>query len=266
MGVEIFDRTCQPVRPTRCGEKIIAQAYHVIDAAAQVRAIVAEARDSLAGTFRIGILPTIAPYLLPRFFPQLSAEHPDIDLRIVEMKTREIERALSLGALDAAILVRTDGMEQFNVMTLFYEQFLAYVARGDSLFERTTIRTADLQNKFLWLLDEGHCFREQMLKFCELQSAANSKTTYTLGSIETFMRMVENGKGITFIPELALLQLSDLQRQLVRPFAIPIPVREIVMLTSQTFVRKSILQLLIDSIRASVPPEMLQMNNTEQRV
>lgn len=266
LGAKLFDRSVQPVATTPLGRKVVAQAWRVMSSAAKVRDIVAEESRSLTATFRIGILPTIAPYLLPRFLPRLMGDHPELDLRIVEMKTAEIRRSLSQGTLDAAILVRLDNMESYAATTLFYEQFLAYVAEGDDLYDHPTIRAADLADKFLWLLDEGHCFRDQMMKFCEQQGAAATATTYTLGSIETFMRMVEGGTGITFIPELALSQLSDGQRRLVRPFAIPIPVREVILLTTRTFVRRAPLQLLADSIRSSVPPTMLRLNNTVQRL
>ena len=128
------------------------------------------------------------------------------------------------------------------------------------------MRSADLADSFLWLLDEGHCFRDQIVKFCGLKDGQTSKNVYSLGSIETFMRMVEGGRGTTFIPELALDQLSEAQRRLVRPFALPIPTRRIVLLTTRTFVREAMRSLLADYVRAAVPPRMLSMNNTEQRV
>ena len=150
--------------------------------------------------------------------------------------------------------------------SLYFEQFIAYVSENDSLFQSKSIRSADLPGHFLWLLDEGHCFRDQLVKFCNIKSACDSKLTYSLGSIETFMRMVEAGQGITFIPELALDQLTESQKRLVRPFAIPIPTREVVLLTTKTFVRKGIKQMMINEIRDSVPQRMLKMNNTDQRV
>ena len=266
LGIKIFDRTVKPVAPTSCGRLVIDQALNVISSALKIKDIVADEKGSLSGTFRIGILPTIAPYLLPRFFPQLSRQYSELDLRVVEMKTTDIKRSLSSGELDAAIVARLDGMNHFVQTTLFYEQFMAYVSDNDSLSASKTIRAADLNGKFLWLLDEGHCFSEQLIKFCELKSAARSKKTYSLGSIETFMRMVENGKGITFIPELALPQLSDMQRRLVRPFAIPIPVREIVMLSNKTCARHTVLSLIETKIKECVPEKMLCLNNTEWRV
>lgn len=266
LDVKIFERTSQQVVPTAIGKLVVEQAWRVLTRAKKIKDIVAEEKRSLGGTFRIGILPTIAPYLLPRFFPQLVNSHPEMDIRVMEMKTEDIKKALSRGEIDAAILVSLEDMEGYSQTPLFYEQFLAYVSRKDALFAKSSIRTADLNYESLWLLDEGHCFRDQLVKFCNLKAAAASKTMYTLGSIETFMRMVEGGRGITFIPELALEQLTGQQRELVRPFAIPIPTRQVVMLTTKTFVRNTILDMLVEKIRGCVPERMLQMNNTEQRV
>ncbi len=266
LGIKIFERSFQQVEPTDIGRKVIEQAWAVLVRANRIVDIVREERHSVSGTFKLGILPTIAPYLLPRFFTQLECEHPETDIRIIEMKTADIKRALNNGNLDAAILVSLDDMGNYVQTPLFYEQFLVYVSRTDTLFSHKSVKTTDLTNEFLWLLDEGHCFRDQLVKFCGLKSAANSKRTYSLGSIETFMRMVEGGKGVTFIPELALDQLSLSQRELVRPFALPIPTREVVLLTTRGYVRQSMIQLIADSVRACVPQRMLQFNNTEQRV
>ena len=120
----------------------------------------------------------------------------------------------------------------FNSTHLYTEKYFAYISENDPLFVKERIKTTDLNGEFLWLLDEGHCFRDQLVKFCHLKSAAVSKKAYTLGSIETFMRIVENGKGVTFIPEMAISQLEDSQKRLVRPFALPEPRREIVMITA----------------------------------
>lgn len=266
LNVKIFERNRQPIEPTPVGMKIIEQAWRTLRRADKIRDIVAEEKNSLSGTFRLGILPTIAPYLLPRFFPQLLGEHSELDLRVFEMKTDDIKRALKRGELDAAVLVSLDDMEGYGQFPLYYEQFLAYVSETDPLFQHKAVKVADLNGEFLWLLGEGHCFRTQLVKFCALQSARKSQAAYSLGSIETFMRMVESGKGVTFIPELALLQLSEQQHRLVRPFALPIPTREVVLLTERSFVRHAVLNLIQNAIRNCVPAEMLQLNNTEQRV
>lgn len=266
LGTKIFERSSQQVTPTAIGKLIVEQAWEVLTRANRIKDIVEEQRHSLSGTFRIGILPTIAPYLLPRFFTKMEKENPSTDFQILEMKTAEITKAMQHGEIDAAIAVRLDELDIFNQTTLFYEQFIAYVAKNDALFANKNIKTSDLSNEFLWLLDEGHCFRDQLVKFCNLKSATESKSKYSLGSIETFMRMVESGQGVTFIPELALSQLSASQAELVRPFALPIPVREVVLLTPKHFVRQSIAELIVKTVKENVPQSMLSYNNTEQRI
>lgn len=266
LGVKIFDRKKNPIAPTAIGRVVIEQAWRVLLRARKLKEMVEEEKHSLSGTFRIGIIPTIAPYLIPRFFPQLMAKYPELDVRITEMKTADMKRALMHGDIDAGILAELDDMEAFGKEHLFYEQFFAYVAKDDALYQNTAIKTSDLADEYLWLLDEGHCFRDQLVKFCQLKAANRSKRAYSLGSIETFMRMVESGKGVTFIPELALYQLDERQRSLVRPFAIPIPTRDVIMLTAPSFIRRTLLNLLVSEIQASVPKELLTLNNTQQRV
>ena len=131
-------------------------------------------------------------------------------------------------------------MEEFRQIPLFYEQFYTYIAQENRLFSNEVIRTSDLTGEQLWLLDEGHCFRDQLERFCQLKAARASQLAYHLGSMETFMRMVESGKGITFIPELAVLQLNGTQKELVHPFAIPCPTRQIIMLTNRSFIRNTL--------------------------
>ncbi len=266
LDVKLFERSSQQVMPTAIGKVVVEQAWKVLNRARKLKDIVAEEKKSLTGTFRLGILPTIAPYLLPRFFPRLMRENSSLEIRVVEMKTADIRRAIDRGEIDAAVMVDTGDLDDYALTTLFYEQFLAYVSPSDQLSAKKSIKTSDLSNELLWLLDEGHCFRDQLVKYCQLKAAKTSQSAYSLGSIETFMRIVENGQGMTFIPELATMQLTPTQKELVRPFAIPIPTREVVMATSKAFVRQSLLNMIVGQIRNSVPEKMLKLNNTEQRI
>lgn len=260
LNAKLFDRNQQPVCPTPIGGKVISQAREVLQQAGAIQNIVKEEKQSLTGVFRIGILPTIAPYLLPRFFPQLMKKYPALDIRMREMKTYEIKEALTQGDIDAGILASIGGLEEYSQTTLFYEKYMGYVAREDAISQKEVVRTSDIAgSKDLWLLDEGHCFRDQMVRFCQMKSAQSSQLAYNLGSMETFMRMVESGKGITFIPELAVMQLSDPQKELVRPFAIPVPTRQLVMITNKHFIRHTLLDVIIKEIQASVPKSMLKL-------
>lgn len=263
LDTRIFDRSQQPICPTPVGILIIEQAQKILVQANRIKNIIEEEKHSLTGTFKLGILPTVAPYLLPRFFPQLMKKYPDLDIRVIEMKTNDIKKALQTGEIDAGIVASLAGMEELQQTPLFYEQFFVYVSRKDILFNSEVIRTSDLNGEQLWLLDEGHCFRDQLVRFCQMKSARASQLAYHLGSMETFMRMVESGKGVTFIPELAVLQLGDIQKELVRPFAIPCPTRQIVMLTNKNFIRHTLLEALTKEIKSSIPKEMLSLKATQ---
>ena len=250
LGVKLFDRTVQPVCPTAIGEKIIDQARVILAQTAQVKEIISEEKQSLAGVFHLGVLPTIAPYLLPRFFPQLMEKYPELDIRVTEMKTQNIQQALHAGDIDAAIIASK--LEDFG-----------YVSCKEPLFKHDVIRTSDITGERLWLLDEGHCFRDQLVRFCQMETVKVNQMAYHLGSMETFMRMVESGKGITFIPELAVSQLNEEQKKLVRPFAIPRPTRQIVLATSRDFIRHSLLNVLKEEILAAVPKEMQSLQSIQ---
>ena len=263
LDTRIFDRSQQPICPTPVGILIIEQAQKILVQANRIKNIIEEEKHSLTGTFKLGILPTVAPYLLPRFFPQLMKKYPDLDIRVVEMKTNDIKKALQTGEIDAGIVASLAGMEELQQTPLFYEQFFVYMSRKDILFNSEVIRTSDLNGEQLWLLDEGHCFRDQLVRFCQMKSARASQLAYHLGSMETFMRMVESGKGVTFIPELAVLQLGDAQKELVRSFAIPCPTRQVVLLTNKNFIRHTLLEVLVKEIKLSVPKEMLSLKATQ---
>lgn len=264
LDTRIFDRSQQPVVPTPIGVHIIQQAREAIVQINRIKSMVEEEKHSLSGTFTLGILPTIAPYLLPRFFPQLSKKYPQLDFRVVEMKTADMKIALSKGDIDAGILASLPGLEDFNKHHIFYEKYYAYISRNSHLFNNRIIRVADLANELLWMLDQGHCFRDQFVKFCHFKSAQATQQAYQLGSIETFMRMVESGRGTTFIPELAISQLNETQQELVRPFAIPTPSRQIVMLTAKNYIRHTLLNVIINEIQGCVPSDLISLKPTQK--
>lgn len=266
LDVKIFDRSQQPIAPTAAGLLVIKQAKEALVQAEHIKNIVQEQKQEVAGKFTLGILPTIAPYLLPRFISVLMKKYPKLELRIAELKTHEIKRALLNGDIDAGVLADIEDLEEYNISHLFYEQYMAYVSRSCPLYEKQLVKSSDLQNHQLWLLDEGHCFRDQMVKYCQIKSAQDSQMTYSLGSIETFMRMVESGCGVTFIPWMAVQQLSESQKELVRPFAIPVPTRHLVVATNKNFIRNTILTAIIKEIQASVPKAMHSLATSQVAV
>lgn len=264
LEIKIFDRNVQPVRPTVAGYKVIEKAKEILYQASLVKDIVSQEEKSLKGEFRLAVLPTIAPYLLPRFFPRLMQKYSDLEIQVFEMKTDSCLSALLVGKIDAAIIASKPEDKQLQSDILYYEQFFGYVSQNEPMFKNELIRSSDIDGERLWLLDEGHCFRDQLMRFCQLEAVRIHQASYRLGSMETFMRMVESGEGITFIPELALLQLSSEQKKLVRPFAVPKPTRGICLVTRTDFVRYAVYSLLRDAIRNSVPKEMLALQAVQK--
>lgn len=266
LNVKLFDRTSQPISPTAIGLAVIRQARYVLTQAEHIHELVAESMSSITGSFHLAVLPTIAPYLLPRFYPHFLKAYPELDVRMSEMKIDKIEQALILGELDAAIVATDSNKKELKSETIFYEEFLAYVSTKERLFKQKSIKTADITGERLWLLDDGHCFKDQLVKFCNLQQVKESRQAYNLGSMETFMRMVESGQGLTFIPQLALDQLNSCQRELIRPFAIPRPTRKIRLITRKDFVRNRLLSSLKESIQHAIPKEMQQLQSGQYLV
>lgn len=250
LGITLFERRTQPARPTAEGQALIAQARVVLREAAQMKDLVTELRSGIAGTYRIGIIPTMAPYLLPLFLARFAQDHPNAVLSIDELKTSRILSGLHKGTLDIGILAGPIDDDQLEQVPLFHEPFLAYLPPGHPLLERKRIAARDLRKEPLWVLSEGHCLREQVLRICQQPSAAGHENIrYSTGSIETLKRMVQSGGGITLVPELAVRA----DERHVRRFTAPEPVREVMLVMRRPFVRRKALEALAGAIRASVP-------------
>src|SRR5574344_2263570 len=266
LGVKLLDRSLHPLEPTKIGQLVLEQAKKALLSSRRIKDIVSEQKDSIEGTFNLGIIPTIAPYLIPRFFPQLANKHPEMDVRITDMKTEDIKEAIRKGDIDAGIVADLDGMDDFEKTGLYYEELFLYVSPEDKLISYDKIKDKDLNGEFLWLLGEGHCLSQQMQKFCNLKHAEKSERAYRLGSLETFMRMVEGGRGVTFIPELAGKQRTEEKRKRVGSFAIPTPTRRVIIITRKNFIRESLLKLITGSIMKSIPADMLRQKPHQQKV
>ncbi|MBL7952667.1 MAG: hydrogen peroxide-inducible genes activator [Flavobacteriales bacterium] len=257
LGVTIFQRGSQPARPTIEGEALIVQARVVLREAGQLKDLVTELRTGTAGTYRLGIIPTLAPYLLPLFLARFADEHPQARLVIDERQTSSILDALRKGQLDVGILAGPIVDDDLEVLTLFHEPFLAYFPPDHPLLEQQRISRDDLHEVQLWVLSEGHCLREQALSVCQHPSSAgHDNILYSTGSIETLKRLVDSGSGITLVPELSV----NADEKNVRRFITPEPVREVVLVVRKPFVRRKAVDAFVAAIRAAVPQEFLVLD------
>lgn len=264
LGIKIFDRSKQPVIPTESGREIIAQARKILAEFDILRNIVDARQGIHSGELKAGIIPTLAPYLLPLFVQSFTQKYPRVKLTVTEMTTEQIISRLRDGRLDVAILVTPLHEKGIREQVLFYEKLVAYVSKKNALFRKTYVLSKDIDPQKLWLLEEGHCFRSQIVNLCELQKAGrrDSYFEYEAGSIETLRRMVEINDGITILPELATMDLRPSQLQLLRPFRNPAPMREVSLVVHRDFVKKRLVEIFREEIVASIP-ERIRKNKGE---
>jgi len=258
LGLKLFDRTKQPVVPTEAGAAIIEQARKILGEKNMIEEIVHQKKGIVAGVLKIGIIPTLAPYLLPLFIQKFIRKYPLVKLVVTELTTELIVKSLKEGKIDVGILVTPLDEKGIKEHPLFYEEMLAYVSRKDKAFLKTYMLAQDIDPNHLWLLEEGHCFRSQIINLCELRKASveGGNFDYEAGSIETLRRLVEQNDGITILPELATLDLTGKQLQLVRHFKNPAPMREVSMVIHRDFVKKRLVELLKHSILDSLPEKI----------
>lgn len=254
-GTKIFDRSKQPVLPTAAGIEIIEQARKILAERNRLTEIIEAKKGTVNGELKVGVIPTLAPYLLPMFIPALTRNFPHVRIIINELTTAQVITSLREGRIDAGILATPLGEAGIKEDVLFYEEMVAYVSRKNNAFKKQYVLPKDIDPNKLWLLEEGHCFRSQIMTLCELRKTTHegSNFEYEAGSVETLRRMVEMNDGITILPELATLDMSTAQRELIRYFKSPAPVREVSIVTHRDFVKKRLIDILKKSILTSLP-------------
>lgn len=261
LGIKLFDRTKQPVIPTEIGKEVIAQARITLQHAGFIKDLVTHQKNTLNGELKVGIIPTLAPYLLPLLFQRITEKYPQINLQVKETITEEIISELKNNRLDCAIVVSPLNDIAITEDVLFYEELFVYVSPQNLLYNKKYILPTDIDPAQLWLLEEGHCFRSQILNLCELRKASLTNFKYETGSIETLKRMVEKNNGITILPELAVAELNKQQMSLVKKLKEPAPVREVSLVTHRNHLKTKLIKILRTELVSIVPKKMLKLNN-----
>jgi LysR family hydrogen peroxide-inducible transcriptional activator len=269
LGVVLFDRTKKPVEPTSIGRKIIQQARTAIQEVSRIEELVQSEKGKVEGEFKLGVIPTLAPYLLPRFLESFTKKYPLVDLIIEEMQTHSIVEKLKEDSLDAGILVTPLKIKGILEKHLFYEPFIVYLTAKHPLHKLETVTEKDLNLDDIWLLNEGHCFRDQVMDLCRKRKQAgwnHKNLVFESGNLETIIRLVDKNFGYTLLPYLATMEMPRAEvKKKLRFFKNPIPNREVSIVTSRTFLKKSIIKALTEDIIASLPEE-LQQRNSKTRV
>ena len=261
LGILIFDRSKSPVIPTEIGEKIIAQAKVILSGSKHIEDIATLEEEELKGTFRIGVIPTIAPYLIPLFLKNFIEKYPRVELIFEEALTRDILTGLHEDHYDVGLIATPPEQSQIFEMDLFLEPFLAYLSINHELVSKPKLDVKDLDSTDLWLLNEGHCFREQSIKICKQNNEKMRKApiSFESGNLETLKRLVEQNFGMTLMPQLAV---SDADMQcatgILKEFDSPVPSRKIRLVYSREYLKKNLIDAFAQEIKDAVPEELKQ--------
>ncbi|MBA3899857.1 MAG: LysR family transcriptional regulator [Bacteroidetes bacterium] len=258
LGVKIFDRSRQPVIPTEIGQKIISQAKVILSETNRLQEIISMEQSQVSGELRIGIIPTLAPYLLPLFINSFLQKYPLVKLKISELATNDIVRKLEKNELDAALLAIPLNQSGLKEYSLFYEEFVVFSPSNKKSGRKKYILASDIDVNQLWLLEEGHCLRSQAINLCELKDREKKahQLDFAAGSIETLKKIVEVNQGITILPMLALQDMTNKQKENIQYFKKPSPVRQIGLVTYRYYVKEKLINALKNEILAHIPDEM----------
>jgi LysR family transcriptional regulator, hydrogen peroxide-inducible genes activator len=249
LGIKIFDKN-QPLKPTKHGEIIISRARHILQEIKYLKEFIKNEKDSIEGEFRIGVIPTLAPYLLPRFLNQFLQKNPGTSFTVMELQTNDIMRLLKTNRLDLAILVTPLDDKDIREIPIFYEPILLYTNENLKYYKQDTVQIKSLSFENLLLLEEGHCFRGQVENLCSAKNKnIHNQLNYQIGSFETLKAMVDNNYGYTLIPELAV----DPKNKHVKHFVSPEPVREVSIAVHNSFVKEMLLVKLREAILSVIP-------------
>ena len=246
LGVVLLDRSKKPVIPTEAGEVVLAEIRETLRAYDHIREAVAELKGETSGRLRLGVIPTIAPYLLHKVIPDFVRDYPKVELEIAEMVTADIVDALRRDRIDAALVAGGTCGEGIQEHELFDDRFHLYVSRENPLFERTNVRIEDIDLKELVLLSPGHCMRDQIIELCQAKREVPSHYTFESGSLDTLMRIVDYTHCVTIIPEMAVEYIPAEHRCQVKTLAKGATSRKIAVAVRRTYVKSSIIKALID--------------------
>jgi len=262
LDVTIFDRSKSPVIPTEIGKKIIEEAKKILRQSKHIEDLAALKDNELRGTFRIGIIPTIAPYLLPLFLRRFREKYPDVRLVFEEVITHEVLDLLEQDHLDIGIIATPVDKGHIFEEDLYYEPFMGYVSNDHPLAKKERLTVDDLEISNLWLLNEGHCFRDQTVKLCKKfrkNKLEDPQIEFESGNLETLKQLVEQNFGMTLLPYLAKNQIdAQCAKAHIRFFDDPVPRRKVRMVYSREYLKKNIIEAFREEILSVVPDELKQ--------
>lgn len=257
---QLIDRTRKPLSLTPEGELFYEKALTIVQLVDDLNQLGLDMDEQVEGKLRVGIIPTLSPYLVPLFIDALNEKYPRLFLEITEVNTEDIITRLTFNELDLGILSTPVMAKNIGFLPLFYERFYLYVSDRHTLFAEEKISQDQLQTEELWYLREGNCFQNQVNSICQIPDRKETELSfrYISYSIESIKRIVENQGGMTFLPELATINIPEVYEDMVKEIGEPTPTREISAAYLKSTGLKRIAQLLLEVISENIPTRMKQ--------
>ena len=262
IGIKIFDRKTKPVSLTKEGSTIIQQLKIISKEISTLNEVVQSLKGELLGELKIGIIPTVAPFILPEFLTDFAQKFPNITFSVSEKNTDAITEALKRRELDIGIMAIPVGMSDLHEIPLYNEPFVLYDCTRGKSNSFVNVETIDY-DKF-WLLEEGHCLHTQVKKICDYGISKKNESinfNFKAGSVDSLIRFVKVNKGLTMLPYLASLDLTPVEYKKITYFQSPVPVRTIGIVVHKHFVKKQLLNLLEREIKDKIQP---MLNSSEE--
>lgn len=256
LEVVLFERKASPIITTDCGREIVVQARKVLHESRKLKELSSTVKENIRGQVKIGIIPTVANALLPKILKPIFGKYPDLHIETKEATTADIVRQLKEGTLDLGILSTPLEMDDIEENVLYYELLMVY---GDKDPTKQFMLTDEIRQHKVWMLEEGHCLREQFVQLCSLKEKQQSPANFSFeaSSFDTLLNLVDEFGGLTLIPELYYQTLPDTRKAKVSYFQSPVPVREVSLVYYRPFAKHRLIQALGREISGIINPLLM---------
>ena len=268
LQLTIFDRSKSPIAPTEEGKLVIGQAENIIKEQKRMFSLIDETKEELTGDFKLAVIPTLSPYLIPLFVQGFIKRYPKVNFQIQESKTEDIIEMLKKDEIDAGLLATPLHEKNLVERVLYYEPFYLFVSNKHPFHKKTKIKEEELDINEIWLLNKGNCFRDQVLNICSKQNPAdmNNPINFESGNFETLKNLVLKGFGYTILPHMAAKQLSAPHKKLIRPFKSPVPTREVSLVFNKDCLKQRAIDALEEEVLGSVPDDLRSLKKNQLQV
>lgn len=263
IGIKLFNRSVTPIQATKDGELFMIKAQEVVNNARQLQNFAHELKDDYTGTLEIGVIATLAPFLVPLFSHAIQKDYPNLQLIFKEQTTEVVVNGVRSGELDVGIISTPISVYGIKAIPLFYERFYVYASQSKPT-GTNDIKLEDINYEELWLLNEGNCFRDQINNFCDLKEIRKGKKfIYQSNSIDALIRIVDTHGGMTILPELTTLSLNEYQEENLKAIHGQPKAREIGLIVTPNYDKVRYIKLLEEYIKNNIPSHMKNKKDYE---